>query len=192
MMNWSVKRAYDGRGGWIPCSADSANADHTVMFAGRREAIKETSRRNAFETFKIKQEELVVGFKSDDGNLTSFFVGRSRAESDEGWVSYHGVPIKINICDISSDYSGCMIVEDRRILARVTYSTGIEKTWPEYTCFDLTNLPDNVVVIDILNYSHNDENEDDEPEISYERNHIVETVDSDPKWSDPNLCTTCD
>lgn len=170
-MKWSIKRAYDGRGGWIPCLADSENAGG-IVFAGRQEATEETIRRNACERFEIRQEELVVGFKGHDGNLVCFLVGISRAESDEGWVLYHGVPVKANICDISSNYSDCMVVEDKQILTRVTYSTGVEQLWPEYACFDLSDLPDNVTIMDAPDDSPYDENEDDEPEILYEQDHV--------------------
>ena len=142
-MNWSVKRAYDDLGGWIPCSTDSENADSTLTFASKQEAIEETSRRNALETVEIKQEELVVGFKSD-GDSFCFLLGDTKAESQEGWVLFQGVPVKVNVCDISSQDSDSTIVEDKRILVRVTYSTGVEHCWPKYTCFDLTDLPDNV------------------------------------------------
>jgi len=177
-MNWSVKRAYCSRGGWIPCSADSEHADSTVTFTGKQEAIEETVKRNSTENFEIKQEEVVVGFKGNDRNLDCFFVGSSRAETDEGWVLYQGVPVKANVSDINHNFSDCLIVEDKRILSRVTYSTGIEHCWPEYTCFDLTGLPDNVKIIDTLDDPHYDESENDETEISYEQNNIGEAVSS--------------
>ena len=115
-MNWSVKRAYNSRGGWIPCHSNSENADRGFTFRTKQEAIDETTRRNALETFEIKQEEVVFGFKGDGGNLVCFLVGASRAETDEGWVLFHGVPIRANVCDISSNYEDCMIVEDKRII----------------------------------------------------------------------------
>jgi len=171
-LDWSIKRAYDGRGGWIPCNCDSENADGTLTFTSKQEAIEETIRRNTSETFVIEQKDLVVGFKGDNEKLACFFIGASRAEADEGWVLFHDAPVMVNVNDISYNYSECMIVEDKRILSRVTYSTGIEQTWPEYTCFNLIDLPNNVTILDTLLEHDLEKEKEEQLELPFENKNV--------------------
>jgi len=148
-MEWSIKRAYDGDGGWIPCGGVPEEADSSATFASRAAAIQETFRRNSCETVIIRAEDIVVGFKNDANTGSVFFLaGHLQTKCRKGWVLRKGIPVEAKTRDIDFVKRFGVTQGNTHYSIHRMLPEGVFLACDDYECFDLERLPDNVRLVD--------------------------------------------
>ena len=175
--HWSVKRGKKTNG-WMVCRSNDAGASKKFTAPSHKEAFDEAYRRNTKTMIKLRQEDLIVKFKIPDQKLftginmgndgtfewdyikdfneisrlkplggdTYFLRGISEKKAIEGWCLFKGVPVFIN-CNTFSGRKGFSNCGN-------THYDWVRKPGSEFTehygyhCFDLNNLPHNVIISD--------------------------------------------
>lgn len=162
---WSVRRAYGDIGGWISHRLIRQNTPQSLLekclayfknfrtfsCCSRAVAMKEALKQNASEVIELKEDELVVAFKVGGNKGKDFLVGRSETHAKSGWVLCNEVPVWVRCVDVCfhRSYSTSQSIGQGRVHHNIRriYSEDKFFSFHEYRCFDLDNLPNNVMLL---------------------------------------------